>query len=107
MYPDRELTRLALHRKILGRRIARRRGECAAAATRLARPIAWLDRALAFWRRLPPLAQLAVPSLGAMATRTLFPRHKLLNQVLRWARLVTGAVRGVRAMFAAAAPPRR
>jgi hypothetical protein len=98
VYSDRELIRLALHRKILVRRIALRRSECVAAATRLARPIAWLDRAGAFWRRLPPLAQLALPALGAMVTRTLFPRQKLLNLVLRWAPLVTGAVRGLRSV---------
>lgn len=95
MYPDRELIRLALHRKILCRRIARRRTECAAAAVQLARPFAWLDRALAFWRRLPALARFALPSLGAVATRTLFPRQRLLNLLVRWGPWVVRAVRGL------------
>ena len=98
MYPDRELIGLELHRKILRRRIARRRSECVAAAAQLARPIAWLDRALAFWRRLSPLAQFALPSLGALATRTLFPRHKFLNLLLSWGPMISGAVRGLKAV---------
>jgi len=107
MYPDRELNQLAMHRQILRRRIARHRSECAAAATQLARPIAWLDRALAFWRRLPPLAQFALPSLGALATRKLFPHHKFLNLLLRWGPVVSGAVRGFRTAVTPSTPPAR
>ena len=93
MYPDRELIGLALHRKILRRRIARRRSECIAAATQLARPIAWLDRVVAFWRKLSPIAQIALPSLGALAARKIFSGHKILNLALRWGPWVVGAVR--------------
>lgn len=102
MYPDRELIRLALHRKILGRRIARRRAECVAAAAQIARPFAWLDRALACWRRLPSLAPLAVPSLAALVTSRLFPGRKGLNLVMRWGSLAVGAVRAVRTAVAPA-----
>jgi hypothetical protein len=100
MYPDRELIGLALHRKILRRRIARRRSECVAAAATLARPIAWLDRVVDFWRKLSPLAQIALPSLGALAVRKVFSGHKILNLALRWAPWVAGAVRGFKAATA-------
>ena len=103
MYAQQELIRLAAQKVALRRTIALHRDQCIAATAQLARPIAWLDRALAFWRRLPPLAQFALPTLGAVATRTLFPRHKFLNGLMRWGPLVAGAVRGVRSMAA----PRR
>ncbi len=95
MYPDRELTRLAVHKAALRRDIALRRAQCAEAAARVAQPLAWLDRMLAFWRRLPPLAQFAAVPLGFLVTRTVFPRLKILGSLVRWSPLVFGAVRGI------------
>jgi hypothetical protein len=93
MYPDGELTRLAAHKAVLQRGIARRRSQCAAAAARLARPLAWLDRALAFWRRLSPLAQFATVPLGWLVKRAVFPRWKILGTLARWSPLVFDAIR--------------
>jgi hypothetical protein len=95
MYPDRELTRLAAHKAALRRDIALRRTQCVEAAARVARPLEWLDRMLALWRRLSPLAQFAAVPLGFLVKRTVFPRLKILGLLMRWGPLVFSAVRGI------------
>ena len=95
MYPQRELKRLATHKVWLRRRIVVHRFACVAAASHVARPFALLDRVMSFWRRLSPLARLAALPLGVLVTRRFFPRWKTLGAVLRWAPLVTGAVRAL------------
>ena len=105
MYPESELIRLAGHKAALRRDIAWRREQMAGAAARVARPLAWLDRAVAFWRRLSPFTQLAALPLGFALKRAVFPRVKLLGPLMRWAPLVFGAVRGVMRHRAEAASP--
>ena len=95
MYPQRELKRLATHKVWQRRRIVVHRFDCVAAATRVARPFALLDRVMGFWRRLSPFAQLAALPLGVLVTRKFFPRLKTLGALLRWGPLVFGAVRGL------------
>jgi len=95
MYPQPELNRLAFHKVALRRRIALRRVACAEAAARVARPLEWLDRALAFWKKLAPFAPLAALPLGIFATRTFFSGHKILGALVRWGPLVFTAVRGI------------
>ena len=95
MYPKEELTRLAAHKTALRRGIALRRIQCAEAAARVGRPLAWLDRVLAFWRRLSPLAQFAAVPLGFLVKRTLSSRLKFLSPLLRWGPLVFAAARGI------------
>jgi len=97
MYPQRELAGLAAHKAALRRDIALRRAECAAAAARVAQPLEWLDRMVAFWRRLSPFAQFAVVPLGAFVTRAVFPRLRILVSLVKWGPLVFGAVRGISA----------
>ena len=96
MYPDRELIRLAAHKAALRRSIGFHRIQCVQAAARLAQPLHWLDRALAFWRRLPTLARVAAIPLGLVVARSILPQHRLLGSLLRWGPLVLGAVRGIR-----------
>jgi hypothetical protein len=93
MYPDRELIRLASRKALLRQAIAYRRVQCAQAATRATRPLAWLDRVVAFWRRLPPLVHFAALPLGALLGRSLVPRRGMLGTLLRWAPLAFTAVR--------------
>jgi hypothetical protein len=100
MYPQPELTRLIAHKTALRRDIVFRRAQCAKAAARMTQPFEWLDRMLAFWRRLLPFA--AVP-LGFLVARTIFPRRKILGSFARWGSLLFGAVRGIRS----AVSPRR
>ena len=98
MYPQRELIRLAAYKTALRWDIALRRTQCAEAAARVAQPFEWLDRMLAFWRRLSsfaPFAPLVAVLLGRVVTRTIFPRRKILGRLLRWAPLILGLVRGI------------
>ena len=93
MFPDRELIRLAAAKAALQRDIALRRAQCAEAAAQVSRPLEWLDRMLALWRRLPPLARFAAIPLGLLVQRTVFPRMKSLRWFVRWSPLVFGALR--------------
>ncbi len=95
MYPQDELTRLALHKAALRRNIAVHRAQCAAAAGRLAQPLEWVDRALATWRRIAPLARLAAVPLTFLLTRTLFSRLKFIGPLVRWAPIAFSAARGL------------
>jgi hypothetical protein len=94
MYPDGELRRLASDKASLRLDIALRRAECAEAAAQVARPLEWLDRALAFWRRFSPLAKLAIVPLGLLVRRRFLRRHKLLGALVRWGPLAAGVARG-------------
>jgi hypothetical protein len=93
MYSDRELTALATGKAVLRQRIALRRAQCARAAAEVMRPVAWLDHALAQWRRLSPLVKLAAVPLGFLLKRSTAPRARVLGSLLRWAPLMLGAVR--------------
>ncbi len=95
MYPARDLNRLALHKRALQRRITGRRHECAVAATRLAQPFAWLDRALGLWRRAGPWIQFAAVPLGLLLHR---PAMRPAGTAMRWLTVITGILRGVRAL---------
>lgn len=88
MYWDEELERLALHKAALQRRIARRRSQCAAAASRIARPVERLDRIVAIWRGIPPAVKLGALPLGLLATRLALPRRGFLRKLVRWGPLV-------------------
>jgi len=97
MYPHRELSRLAAHKAALRRRIASRRAACGGIATRVLRPVAWLDGLLAFGRGVAPFAGLAAIPLGFLLKRSPAPRPRLLGTLLRWGPWVLGAVRGLTA----------
>lgn len=95
MYPDQELALLAARKRTLRRNIVFHRAQCADAAARLARPIAWLDRAIALWHRLTPLVRNAAMPLGIVAARVVFPRIKILRTIARWGPIAYGAIRGL------------
>jgi hypothetical protein len=103
MYPQPELNRLAVHKLAVRRRIALRRIECGEAVARVSRPVEWLDRALALWRRFAPFAPIAAVPLGFIVTRTVLPRHRILGALLRWGPLAFSAVRGIGAARRSAA----
>ncbi len=96
MYPQRELTRLALHKTALRGRIRVRRAKCAAAFAGALRPLAWADRALALGRKLSPFAKLAAIPLSLVLKRALFPRAKILGTLLRWGPGLFVALRGLK-----------
>lgn len=95
MYPERELSRLAARKAVIRRDIAGRRAMCAQAARRTAEPLRWLDRALVTWRRISPLARLAMP-LGLLAARPVLDRVKFVRPLLRWGPLAYDLVRCLR-----------
>lgn len=96
MYPSRELTRLAVHQANLRGRIAAGRTQCAAAATKLVRPLLLLDRVVDFWRRLSPLVRGAALPVGFLVQRALFRRRHWFRSRLRWGTLIFGVVRVAR-----------
>lgn len=96
MYPHRELSELGTRKAALRVDIARLRTECVIAAAGATRPLVWADKAIAFVRRLSPLAMIAALPLGAVAQGALVSRFKFLGPVVRWAPLVFTAVRSLR-----------
>jgi hypothetical protein len=88
MYPDRELSALAARKVELQRAIGRQRVACVALASRVAQPLAWLDRALAWWRKTPPLLQSAAMPLALLMARSLCVRRKGLCALVRWSPVV-------------------
>jgi hypothetical protein len=95
MFPHEELKSLAASKAALRQRILARRSECAAAAARLARPIAWIGRAQEGWRLLAPLFNLASTPIGFLMGRMRNRRLRTTGAVLRWAPLVLGALRAL------------
>jgi hypothetical protein len=95
MYPNGELTRLAARKSALRLQIGHRRLECAHAAAGVERPLAWLARAIAFWRRISPVAKLAAIPLVLLLKRTLLPRAGLFTSLLRWTPAIFSAGRAL------------
>lgn len=107
MYPQSELIGLARHKAAVRRRIARHRAELAEAAGEAARPLVWLDRALALWRRMSPLALLAALPLGFIVRRTVSRRLKIVGSLVKWAPILFSAVRGFSAVAKTHLAPRK
>ena len=94
MYPTHELKQLARHKAALQRKITWHRAQCVRASTRLARPLDWLDRMLAHWHRISPLARLAVIPLGLLLKKSSSPQPRLLGALLRWGPTAWNVLRG-------------
>ena len=95
MYSERELIRLAVHKRALLARIDFRRRQTAEAFTEAIRPLAWCDRALAWWHRASPLVQIAAVPLALVARRILFPRAKLVGRLVSWGPAAFGLLRAL------------
>ncbi len=94
MHPQRELNLLALRKAALRRDIAYHRAECVAAAGRVAEPLIWLDKVVAFCRKVSPLALVAAVPLALMFKKKVAPRLNLWGLMLRWGPLVLGTTGG-------------
>jgi hypothetical protein len=81
------------------RNIVLHRAQCAEAAGQLARPISWLDRAIALGRRIQPVLRYIALPLGLFATRRVFPQMKILRVLTRWGPLICGAALGARSLL--------
>lgn len=101
MYPAQDLRRLAARKAALRRNIALHRAQCEGSAARLAKPVEWLDRMVASWRRLAPIAKFAAVPVAFLATRRVFSGLKFVTPLLRWAPLAFGAARGIGAALSA------
>ena len=105
MYPHAELTQLALRKLELRRAIAERRATCISAATRATQPLAWLDRAIGFFKRAAPL----LPVLSAplvLANRKPGQKTSLFGSMVKWGPLVFQAMRFARSGAAPASTAR-
>jgi len=98
MYPSGELTSLARYKAGLRFRIARRRLEFAEAMSQVERPLSWLDRALALWRKIRPIAKLAAIPLALLLRRKIFRHLGFFGSLVRWAPIAFTATRAVSAM---------
>ena len=92
MHPQRELTLLALRKAALRRDIAYHRAECVAAAGRVAQPLIWLGKVVAFCRKVSPLVLMAAVPLALAFKKKAAPRLNLWGLMLRWGPLVLGTV---------------
>jgi hypothetical protein len=104
MYPQQDLIRIALHKAALRHSIALNRERIVEATSRVSKPVAFADRALAFWRDLSPIVRISAVPLGVVATRALFPRLRILRTVVRWSPLVIAAMRALKVREKGGAP---
>jgi len=91
MYPDAELKRLETHKTALRLRIAIRRLEISLAAAEVERPIVWLDKVVAVWRKIRPLAKFAAIPAALLLKRTVLRHTGIFGTLLRWGPAVFGA----------------
>lgn len=89
MYPRQSLIRLAAHKAALRREIALQRAECVATTREVARPLAWVDRAVAVVQEIPPLARAGLAVMGLWVRRAALQRLSHLSAALRWVPLVS------------------
>jgi len=98
MYSRRELTRLGLHKAVLRQRIGHSREQWAEAAAAAARPVAWLDRVVALWRRFSPVAKSVAGPLALAFGGYVVRRGRPLGSLLKWGSLALGVLRSFRGM---------
>ena len=84
MYPQQELNRLVARKLALRRHVTLHRINCTEAAARIAYPLEWLDRMMAFWRSLPPLTKVAAVPLGLLVQRVVSPRFNTLGSLAQF-----------------------
>ncbi len=103
MYPSAELDGLSRRKALLRQRIAVTRLRCAAYAGEAMRPLDWIDRFLTQWRKISPLAKLALLPLGLLFRRRVLHRKtRLFSRVLGWMPVVLRGIRLFRAQRSSA-----
>jgi len=95
MYPTAELTALARRKVALREKISVNRLRCATLAGQVARPLNWIDRALAQWRKISPMTKLAALPLGLLLRRAVVPGRKtrFFGRAMRLVPVVLSAVK--------------
>lgn len=97
MYPDGDLNELAVRKLAVRQRIRVRREQCLIAAERVAEPLEKIDRLVAQWRRISPIAKIAAVPVAMLFKKALFPRAKVLGSLLRWGPIAVKVFRGFQA----------
>ena len=99
MYSTEELNELLMRKARLRAAIEGNRRACVVQAGEVLRPLAWIDRVMAEWRRVAPLAKAAAVPFGWMLWRKLRLGGAARSaQALRWLPTLLGLVRAVGAM---------
>lgn len=95
MYPSSELTELAGRKAVLRARISLDRLRCATMAAEAARPLHWIDRVILQWRRIPPMAKMAVLPLGLLLRRSNSSGRKtnFVGRVMRFVPMAISAIK--------------
>lgn len=95
MYPTAELTALAQRKTLLRARISLNRLRCVVLAGEVVRPLNWIDRMVAQWRKISPMAKLAAVPLGLLLKRAVLPGKKInfFNRAMRLLPIVLSAVK--------------
>ncbi len=96
MYAQRELTRLALRKTLVARRIRARRELCAGQIAEVTKPLGWLDALRTRWSQVSSVAKVAAVPLGLLLKKTFFPKAHLLGSLIRWAPVAVSIFRSVR-----------
>lgn len=93
MYPQTDLSLLAMRKRALMHRIRVRREECAGHAHEVLKPAVWAEGLYAKWCALSPFVKLAGIPLGMMVTRKFMPK---VGGLLRWASMAVNIFRAFR-----------
>jgi len=98
MYAERELKRLAEVKVTVRRRIARRRIETIEQTAVVTKPLVWVDRAYGYWKKIGPVAKLAIAPIGAWLAGSLFGKRKKVGSLMRWVPTIWSVVRGFKSV---------
>jgi hypothetical protein len=95
MYPTAELTDLAARKAVLRAKILVDRQRCCVQATEAARPLHLIDRVVTQWRKIPPIAKIAVLPLGLLLRRAVAARgkEKIMGRAMRFVPMVMNALK--------------
>jgi len=93
MYPQPDLSLLALRKHALMHRIRVRREECAGQMHEVMKPVVWIDGLYAKWQAISPIAKLAAVPVGLFVTRKFMPK---LGGLLGWAPVALNLFRSFR-----------
>ena len=95
MYPEKELMLLGADKDALRLRISAHRAETALLVARAAEPLEAFDKAIATFRAMLPLLGIAALPVGFALGSSVHAKGRLMGGFLRWAPLISLAVRGV------------
>jgi hypothetical protein len=93
MYPQPDLTLLALRKRALMGRIRVRREERAEYFAGVLKPVVWMDGVREKWRAVPPMARLAAVPAGLFLARKILPKF---GGLLGWAPVMVNLFRSMR-----------